>query len=100
MFGILPAWALYVRHATGIQMSDVDIRFTEPDTRPAVVLDDVRDAEFQHVRLHKADGAPTFVLRDVTDFALHQGRPVAEVHMGDEPRLLQRLQRPVHGGGV
>ena len=23
MFGILPAWALYVRHATGIQMSVV-----------------------------------------------------------------------------
>jgi hypothetical protein len=81
MFGILPAWALYVRHATGIQLDNVDLRFERPDTRPAIVLEDVRDAEFHHVRLHKADGAPTFVLHDVTDFALHQGRPVTEARI-------------------
>jgi hypothetical protein len=78
MFGILPAWAFYLRHITGVRLDSVTARFEEPDTRPAVVLEDVRDAEFQHVRLSKADGAPSFVLRDVTDFALHQGRPVAE----------------------
>ena len=81
MFGILPAWAFYLRHVTGVQLDNVDVRFDRPDTRPAVVLDDVRDAEFSHLRLHKAAGAPTFVLRDVTDFALHQGRPVAEARI-------------------
>jgi polygalacturonase len=81
MFGILPAWAFYVRHATGVQLDNVDCRFEAPDARPAVVLDDVRDAEFHHVRMAKADSAPTFVLRNVTDFALHQGRPVDEVRI-------------------
>jgi hypothetical protein len=83
MFGILPAWAFYLRHVTGVRLDSVTARFDEPDTRPAVVLDDVRDAEFQHVRLSKADGAPTFVLRDVTDFVLHQGRPVVEARFPD-----------------
>ncbi|MET7752495.1 glycosyl hydrolase family 28-related protein [Micromonospora sp. NPDC005367] len=83
MFGILPAWAFYVRHATGVQLNNVDARFERPDTRPAVVLEDVRDAEFHHVRLQKAEGAPTFVLRNVTDFALHQGRPVEDVRIPD-----------------
>jgi hypothetical protein len=78
MFGILPAWALYVRHATGVVVDNVTATFTDEDTRPAVVLDDVRDADFHHVRLAKAEGAPTFVLRDVTDFTLHQGRPIPE----------------------
>ncbi|MGB3442037.1 MAG: hypothetical protein WBA97_25100 [Actinophytocola sp.] len=78
MFGILPAWAFYLRHVTGVRLDNVTARFEEPDTRPAVVLEDVRDAEFHHVRLAKAVGAPTFVLRDVTDFVLHQGRPVSE----------------------
>jgi hypothetical protein len=81
MFGILPAWAFYIRHASGVLVSHVTARFSEPDTRPAVVLDDVRDAEFHQVRLSKADGAPTFVLRNVTDFALHQGRPVQEARI-------------------
>jgi polygalacturonase len=81
MFGILPAWAFYLRHATGVRLDNVTARFETPDTRPAVVCEDVRDAEFHHVRLSKADGAPTFVLRDVTDFALHQGRPVEEARI-------------------
>lgn len=81
MFGILPAWAFYIRHATGVRLDNVDVRFAESDTRPAVVLDDVRDAEFHHVRATKAEGAPTFVLREVTDFALHQGRPVPEARI-------------------
>jgi hypothetical protein len=81
MFGILPAWAFYLRHATGVQLTTVDCVFAEEDTRPAIVLDDVRDADFHHVRLAKAAGAPTFVLRDVTDFTLHHSRPVAEAQL-------------------
>ena len=67
MFGILPAWAFYVRHVSGLRLRDVDVRFAAPDTRPAVVLDDVRDAEFDRVRVDKADGVPAVVLRDVTN---------------------------------
>ncbi|OLF16331.1 rhamnogalacturonidase [Actinophytocola xanthii] len=81
MFGILPAWAFYVRHATGVRMDNVDVHFERPDTRPAVVLEDVRDADLHRVRLSKAEGAPTFVLRDMSDFALHQSRPVGEARI-------------------
>ncbi|MGC7098373.1 rhamnogalacturonidase [Amycolatopsis lurida] len=81
MFGILPAWAFYVRHANGVQFDNIDLRFEQPDRRPAVVLEDVHDAEFHHVRLAKAEGVPTFVLRGVTDFAVRQGRPVDEVRL-------------------
>ncbi|HEU5472679.1 MAG TPA: glycosyl hydrolase family 28-related protein [Actinophytocola sp.] len=69
MFGVLPAWAFYVRHATGLRCDDVEIRFSEPDTRPAIVLDDVHCAQFRRLRLSTA-GAPAFALRGVTGFAL------------------------------
>jgi hypothetical protein len=81
MFGILPAWAFYIRHARGVSIDNVQARFEKPDTRPSVVLEDVEDADFHHVRWQKAEGAPTYVLRDVTDFAVHQGRPVEEVRL-------------------
>ncbi len=87
MFGILPAWAFYVRHANGVRLDNVDVRFEQPDTRPAVVLDDVRDAKFHQVRLSKVDNTPTFVLRDVTDFAMHQGSLVDEVRIPDHVEL-------------
>jgi hypothetical protein len=73
MFGVLPAWALYVRHATGVRLANVDFRFGEPDTRPAVVLDDVEDAEVHQARLSTVDGVPAVVLRDVTGVRLPDG---------------------------
>ena len=41
MFGELPAWGLYVRHADGIRLDNVRLRLKDSDFRPAVVLDDV-----------------------------------------------------------
>jgi polygalacturonase len=81
MFGILPAWAFYIRHARGVQLDNVHVGFENADTRPAVVVEDVRDAEFRHSRVQKAEGAPTFVLRNVTDFTVHQCRPVDDVRI-------------------
>lgn len=41
LFGRLPAWGLYARHAAGLQLRDISLRLLAPDARPAVVLDDV-----------------------------------------------------------
>lgn len=41
MFGPLPASAFYVRHAEGLELSDLQIRCRQPDERPAIVMDDV-----------------------------------------------------------
>ena len=45
MFGPLPAYGLYVRHADGLVLRNVRLRAATPDSRPAVVLDDVDDLE-------------------------------------------------------
>ncbi len=81
MFGILPAWAFYIRHATGVQMDTVDVRFGETDTRPAVVVESVRDAEFHHVRFARAERTPTFVLRDIADFQANHVHRLRDVHI-------------------
>ncbi|HWV57493.1 MAG TPA: glycosyl hydrolase family 28-related protein, partial [Longimicrobiales bacterium] len=49
MFGIIPAYGFYIRHAEGIRIQDVEIHFMEEDERPAFVLDQVRDVEFTNV---------------------------------------------------
>jgi len=41
MFGPLPAFGLYVRHARGLRLRRVRIRAERPDGRPALWLDDV-----------------------------------------------------------
>src|SRR5215510_11871147 len=39
MFGVLPAYGFYVRHAAGVHMDGVDVAFMALDTRPEIVLD-------------------------------------------------------------
>ena len=68
MFGLLPAYGLFVRHAKAISVNDVEFSFAQDDTRPAVVLMDVDGIGFDGVKAQRAGDAAFFVLRDVTDF--------------------------------
>lgn len=80
MFGLLPAHGFYVRHAKNIFVRDVEVRYLAEDKRPAVVLDDVQGATFDSVRLQNSDGAPRFVLRQVTDFSTRAVTGLADTH--------------------
>ena len=42
MFGELPAWGLYVRHVSGLELRRVVLRREQAGFRPAMVFDDVR----------------------------------------------------------
>lgn len=76
MFGVLPAYGFFIRHASGIQLRDVAVAFMEEDRRPAFVLEDVKNAAFRNIRADRAAGIPTFMLMDVEDIRLTDSRPV------------------------
>jgi polygalacturonase len=89
MFGLLPAYGIYVRHARGLEFRDIDLGFAKDDTRPAIVLDDVAGASFDHVNAQRAGGAPLFVLRKVSDFSVgdFSGVPDTRVAAADNQSL-------------
>jgi len=47
MFRELPAWAVYIRHASEIQFNNLRLSCVKKDYRTAVVLDDVHHSEFR-----------------------------------------------------
>jgi Glycosyl hydrolases family 28 len=66
MFGELPAWGLYVRHASGLTMRNVRIKIKAPDYRPAMVFDDVKGLGMQEVEVMGDEKAGDHqVLKDV-----------------------------------
>jgi hypothetical protein len=79
MFGDMPAYGFYVRHAKNVEISDVQIIPQEPDARPPIMLEDVKGAEFENVKAQRAAGAPMFVLRNVTGLKTHRVQGVADV---------------------
>lgn len=65
LFGTLPAWGIYIRHAARVQLRDITLRLLQADARPAVELDDVAGADFAGVRL-PAISAGDWIVKDVS----------------------------------
>ena len=51
MFGELPAWGLYMRHAKDIQINNLVLTCQKKDYRTAIVTDDVHTASFRNVKV-------------------------------------------------
>lgn len=49
MFGELPSWGFYIRHAKNIKMKNVKLKLTEPDYRPAIIMDDVKGESLEQL---------------------------------------------------
>jgi polygalacturonase len=67
-FGAIPAYGFYIRHASNIEMSNIEMKLENEDPRPAFILEDVKGASFINVKAPHATDVPTFILKNVTDF--------------------------------
>jgi hypothetical protein len=76
MFGTLPAYGFYVRHADDIRFDNVELEYEKPDARPAFVFDDVKNLSLIHVDGMVEEQAPAFVLmKRVNDVMVTNCRP-------------------------
>lgn len=51
LFGVLPSWGIFIRHAARIQLHDLSLHLIAADQRPAVILDDVAGVDLGGIRL-------------------------------------------------
>src|SRR5204863_8028591 len=79
MFGTLPAYGMYVRHARRVTMDHVDLSVMKGDARPPFMLYDVAGAHFEHVTAQAAANVPGFMLNHVTDFSTERCTGVADL---------------------
>jgi polygalacturonase len=81
MFGELPAHGFFIRHVKGLQMNDVHLNYLKDDVRPALVMFDVRGADFYRLRAQHGEGVPTFVLKEVEGFSIQQSWPLPDTRL-------------------
>jgi len=62
MFGMIPAYGFFIRHAQDVELKDIDVANMKEDRRPAFVLDSVEGVELQNCKAAKAGGVPTLVM--------------------------------------
>jgi hypothetical protein len=68
MFGKLPAYGFYIRHAIGITMENVELKSRITDGRPPVVLEDVHGARISGINASfSGDYDSPLIIRESTD---------------------------------
>ncbi len=81
MFGVLPAYGFFIRHASGITFDNVEVSFEKDEARPAFWLDDVKGIEFFRTNAQLSKDAKMFVLKNVANFNVQQSRNVSNMKL-------------------
>ncbi|MHB0958041.1 MAG: glycoside hydrolase family 28 protein [Pirellulaceae bacterium] len=80
MFGVLPAYGLYARHARGLTLSNVRFDLASADARPALMCDDVADLDVSGLQAAGGrEGEPLIRLYATHDAFIHGSRPLGEI---------------------
>jgi len=76
-FGVNPSYGFFIRHAKNIEMNNVQISYMGKETRPAVILDDVKGISFNNFKAQETPGQPTIIQRGVTGFSIQSSATIA-----------------------
>lgn len=82
MFGSLPAYGFYVRHARRVTVDQMDLSTMTDDPRTPIMLFDVAGMEFRHTTAQAAAGIPLFKLNQVTGFSTEKVTGLADLQLG------------------
>jgi hypothetical protein len=79
MWGELPSWGFYMRHASGIQVKNMTLSYIQDDFRPAIVMDDVQTSNISDLIIPTAKEMPMIRLNNTKDVVLKNLKiPVTE----------------------
>jgi polygalacturonase len=78
MFGQIPAYGLYVRHAKNVQIDGMRVTFAKDDWRPPFMFDDVADATLSRSTGQHLAEVPTVRIKHVTDFKIESCDAIAD----------------------
>lgn len=73
MFGMLPAYGFYCRHAENLTFRDVELGYSSEDVRPAMVCDDITGLDLFNIGA-MAGNEPVIRLRDVQNSMIQSCR--------------------------
>ena len=66
MFGELPAWGFYIRHADGIKIKNMVLTCKGTDYRPAFIADDVKGLSLNALSIPQVKTKPVVLLNKVS----------------------------------
>jgi len=61
MFGAIPSWGFYIRHAKNLKLQDIDLTLEHPEKRSAFIFEDVAQLRIRAVTASRSEEAPAIL---------------------------------------
>lgn len=78
MFGAMPSYGFFIRHVDGIDLSNISMTYLGKDVRPPFQLQNVKNAQFNHIDAPREQDVPMFILKAVENFSTHEVKGVED----------------------
>lgn len=82
MFGELPAWGLYIRHAEGVTLKNIKLNYVQNDFRPVIVSDDLKGFKITGLSVPATVQPPVIVLQNTSGTAFEKLQMPANTDKG------------------
>ena len=80
IFGELPAYGFYIRHAKNITLDNIRLDFADEDQRPALVCDDIEQLEIKGLKAKGTPHSPEIIrLVNTRDVVISESQPTSDV---------------------
>ena len=77
-FGIIPAYGFFIRHVKNIELNNVNLYLLGNETRPAMILNDVKGIKLRNVTTDKGTDSRTLVMKDVSELSIKDSTPLKD----------------------
>ena len=78
MFGTMPSHGFFIRHAKGVELSNIEIETVKPDRRPVFVMNDVQDVDLFRIKAPRVTDVAACVLNNVSRLSVSASKPLIE----------------------
>lgn len=78
MFGAMPSHGFFIRHAKGVELSNIEIETIKEEQRPFIVMNGVENVDLFRIRAPKVAGIPAAVLDNVRNFTVSGSKPLLD----------------------
>jgi polygalacturonase len=79
MFGRMPAYGFFIRHANGITLRDIVVGTMTDDARPPFVWHDVKNLTLDHIEAARGTGAPFAVFTKLNELTVRNTRGIGDL---------------------
>jgi polygalacturonase len=75
-FGVLPAYGFFIRHAKNMELNNINLYLLGNETRPALILTDIKGIKLRNVSAAKGSNPSLLVLKDVSGLSTKDSKPL------------------------